>query len=136
MYEKYLTSDFVYSKSTGEIFPPGQASWDALLQTYALLTECHHEPYFLACWESDDGSGWEMTGNAWLFANLPGGGAKSFADLTGRQWEVRVPAGFHFIYRKEGGGIKMATTAITSDSGPIVVELLKRGMLKPADLGL
>lgn len=78
-----------------------------------------------------------MTGNAWLFANLPGGtGDTPFTDLQGRKWQIRVPGGFHFIYKNTGGGIRMATTAITSDSGPVVVELLKRGVMKPADLGL
>jgi len=92
LYDKDITSDFVYSKSTGEIFPPGKASWDAAVETYRLFTNYHHEPYFVVCWELDDGSGWEATGKAWLFANLPGEGnaAKPHTDRTGKQWEVKV----------------------------------------------
>ncbi|KAK5105577.1 hypothetical protein LTS08_001854 [Lithohypha guttulata] len=138
LYENYIASDFTYSKSTGQIFPSGKESWDAVTGDYRLFTVYRHEPYMLTCWETDDGSGWEMLGNAWLFANLPGDGsaAKVYKDLTGKEWEIRIPAGFFFKYRKEGGEIKVASIAITSDSGPVVVELLKRGVMKPSDLGL
>jgi len=47
-----------------------------------------------------------------------------------------VPGGYHFRYRKEGDSIKVASIAVTSDSGPIIVELLKRGVIKPSDLGI
>jgi len=82
-----------------------------------------------------------LLGNAWLFANLPGQGEGSkVKDVKGREWDIKVPAGFHFVYMKDSeakhDGIKLATTSVTSDSGPIVVELLKRGVMKPADLGL
>lgn len=52
---------------------------------------------------------------------------------------MKLPGGFHFVYKKDKSGkdgIKIATTSITSDSGPIVVELLRRGVLSPKDLGL
>lgn len=81
-----------------------------------------------------------MSGNAWLFYNLPGDGSNAgITDLTGKSWQGKIPSGFHFVYKKDQSGkdgIMIATTAITSDSGPVVVELLKRGILKPSDIGL
>lgn len=81
-----------------------------------------------------------MLGNAWLYCNLPGDGqgSDSVTDGRGQKWQMRVPAGFHFVYKKQGGdrGLRLATTSITCDSGPVVVALLQRGVMKPADLGL
>jgi len=89
------------------------------------------------CYELDDGSGWAMIGDAWLYFDLPGEAkGEGVTDVEGRKWQMRVPGGFHFVYKKEGGGIRLATTAITSDSGPVVVELLRRGVMKTSDLGL
>lgn len=87
-------------------------------------------------WEREDGSAYELIGNAWLYVNLPGDGERTLKDKKGQSWEMRVPGGFHFVYLKKDGDLKIATTAITSDSGPIVVEALKRGILKPQDIGL
>jgi len=133
--KKYLTSDFQYSKSDGTIYPRGQESWDAVKQSYSFFTSYYHEPYFLVCYELDDKSGWAMIGDAWLYCNLPGDAkGTEVKDQKGRNWQMRVPGGFHFIYKKQDGGIRLATTAITSDSGPVVVALLQRGIMTPADL--
>jgi len=128
----------VYAKADGTIFPPGEESWAGVKQTYSVFTKYHHEPYFLCCYELDDGSGWAMSGNAWLYCSLPGEESDSVTDGKGQKFQMRVPAGFHFVYKKTGenGAIQIATTSITSDSGPIVVALLQRGIMKPADLGL
>lgn len=81
-----------------------------------------------------------MTGNAQIYYNLPGDASgEGVTDSKGRKWQAKVPGGFYFEYKKDQGGkdgIKMASTSITSDSGPIVVELLKRGVLSPKDIGL
>lgn len=136
----HLLDDFVYTKSTGESFPPGQASLEANAKDYsAFFTAYHHEPYFIICWENKDG--WEMTGNAWAYVNLPGqsSAGEKITDLEGKRWDMRVPGGFHFVYvkdEKKAGGIGLKSTGITSDSGPVVVELLKRGVITAKDLGL
>lgn len=82
-----------------------------------------------------------MTGNAWAYVNLPGqsSAGNKIKDLEGQEWDMRVPGGFHFVYAKDdskAGGIGLKSTKITSDSGPVVVELLKRGVIGPKDLGL
>jgi len=83
-----------------------------------------------------------MLGNAWLYCNLPGSsdsqGTGGVTDGKGQKWQMRVPAGFHFVYKKQHGeqDFRLATTSITCDSGPVVVALLQRGVMKPADLGL
>lgn len=83
-----------------------------------------------------------MTGNALLYVNLIGGGGGGgeeggkVKDGKGREWEMKVPGGFRFVYRKVGDGYKLGSTAITSDSGVVVVELLRRGVVKPGDIGL
>lgn len=137
---QYQTSDFTYAKPNGQIFPSGKASWDQVAEDYSFFTKYHHEPYFFVCWERQQGDGWEMLGNAWLFANLPNGNGSGIKDGKGREWEIKVPAGFHFVYMKDSsakhGGINLATTSVTSDTGPVVVELLKRGVMKPSDLGI
>lgn len=94
-------------------------------------------PYFLAVWESEDGNGWELSGNAYLQANVVGEPDKEPAFSNGgKSWEVKIPSGFYFKYVKDGDKIKMQSMAITGDSGPVVLKLLARGVLTPAQLGL
>lgn len=134
-----VAKDFKYAKATGEIFPPGQDSWNGVKDSYKFFTKHYHEPYFFTCWELDDNSGWAMTGNAWLYYNLPGEGSSSIKDNQGREWQGKVPGGFYFEYKKDQSGqdgIKISTTSITSDSGPVLLQLLGRGVIKPSDLGL
>lgn len=92
----------------------------------------------MAIWEREDGTGWELSGNAYLFGNLPGAqpGEDRPHVAKGKNWDVMIPAGFYFGYTKEGDKIKMDRMAITADSGPVVLTCLRRGVLKPADLGL
>jgi hypothetical protein len=81
----------------------------------------------------------EMIGSANMFADLPvPGGEKQHADLTGKKWDLRLPGMFHFEYVKDSSakhdGILLKSTKVYSDSGPAVVEMLKRGMVKPEQL--
>jgi len=137
LWPKYLDSNFTYSKSTGQKFAAGKASWDQVAQDYGVFKSYHHEPYLFVCWESGNGD-YETLGDAWVYANLPGddSAAKNFTDSKGQKWEIKVPGGFNFHYKKDGNSFKLASAATTGDSGPVVVELLKRGVMKPADLGL
>lgn len=80
-----------------------------------------------------------MVGTAWMFADLPvSGGAKQQTDATGKSWDLKLPGMFHFEYVKDSGakhgGIAIKSTKVYSDSGPAVVEMLKRGMVKPEQL--
>lgn len=134
-----VSSDFKYVKSTGEVFAPGKESWEGVKNTYALFTKWRHEPYFFTSYDLDDESGWALTGNAWVYYNLPGEGGASIKDNQGNTWQGRVPGGFYFEYKKDKSGkdgIKITSTSITSDSGPIVVQALQRGILSPKDIGL
>lgn len=65
----------------------------------------------------------------------PPGENKQFSH-EGHDYDVNIPAGFYFGFRKVDGGIKLDRMEITSDSGPAVVKLLQKGVIKPADLGL
>ena len=99
------------------------------------FTSEFHEPYFLVTWDTKDG--WEMIGQAFLFANLPGqatAGEKKVKDLQGREWDVKIPGGFHFEYVRQHGaphdGITLKRTEIMSDSMPAVQILMARGVIK------
>jgi hypothetical protein len=134
---EWHTENFSYHKSTGEIIEGGTKAFDALKETYAPFDGTNHEPNFLICWETKDG--WEMLGQALLYGNLkaPGGSGKVHTDVTGQKWDVGVPSAFHFAYVKDSSGpegIKLERTDIFSDSAPVLVEMLKRGMLKPEQL--
>lgn len=112
-----------------------------LSQDYGFFTSYRHEPYYACSYEAPDGSGYELTGNAWVYANLPGDhSGPMVTDADGKQWQMRVPGGFHFKMVKKSDaqhdGMVLARSAITADSGPIVMQLLKRGLMKPSDLGL
>ena len=138
LFDKYIANDFEYVKADGSTYPKGRESWAAVAASYQLLSEWWHEPYFFSTWENKDGS-YSLTGNAWVWQNLPGGNGsgQQHTDKNGKKWDIRTPGGFYFRYQKQpDGGLKMDRMSITSDSGPTVVTLLQRGVLKPQDLGL
>ena len=80
-------------------------------------------------------------GQADVYANLhvPGPEPK-VRDPSGKEWDVVTNSAFHFEYVKDSkakhDGIKLKSTKIFCDSGPALMLMLKRGQLKPADLGL
>lgn len=120
----------------------GDAAYRRTESDYAVFTKWHHAPEYYVCHESKDINGWEMIGQANLYANLvgPPDGQPKVKDSSGEEWDVKVPAAFHFWYEKsddaEHDGIVLKRTHIMSDSGPVVVRLLHRGVLKPSDIGL
>lgn len=118
-----------------------QAGVDQVMKDYSYFTHWKHEPYYLVCYDAPDGTGYELTGNAWVFCNLPGNfTGPGVQDANGDKWQMKVPGGFFFKLKKDSsakhGGIKIMSTSITADSSPVVFELLKRGVMKPSDLGL
>lgn len=129
------SSDYTLVKADGSRYTDPEAAYKEQKDMYAPFTKEFHEPYFLVCWETDNG--WAMLGQAHMFANCagePAAGEVKVKDLQGREWDVKIPGAFHFTYVKtEGaahGGIVMSKAEIMSDSMPAVQILLKRGALK------
>jgi hypothetical protein len=133
----WQTDDMLYQAANGEV-STGSKAIVANLATYAPFAAHMHEPNgTISCWETEDG--WEMMGQATLFANLPvPGGEKTKKDLTGKAWDIAAPGMFHFTYVKDKGakhdGIKMNSEKVFSDSGAAMIEMIKRGMVKPEQL--
>ncbi|EME83855.1 uncharacterized protein MYCFIDRAFT_84160 [Pseudocercospora fijiensis CIRAD86] len=121
-------------RSTGQTDQGGEASLAALKnEIYAPFAAYHHEPSFIVAFETEQG--WEMIGIATLWWNLavPGDGPKQ-KDGKGKEWEGGVPAAFKFGYRKTGDGIKMSETRIMADPSGALVDMVKRGMVKPEQI--
>ena len=82
-----------------------------------------------------------VLGQANMYANLhvPGSEPK-VKDGTGKEWDVVTPSAFHFEYvrdsKAEHDGVRLKSTRIFADSGPALMMMLRRGQMKPADLGL
>jgi hypothetical protein len=132
------TEDHVYQAPNGEVATGSKAAVNAALATYAPFAAHMHEPNgTISCWETQDG--WEMLGQATLFIDLPvPGGPKTKKDLSGRAWDIAAPGMFQFSYVKDKGakhdGIKMKLQKVFSDSGARMIEMIKRGMVKPEQL--
>jgi len=141
-YSEYHADDFSVLKPDGNEVEGGEQAWAAIKELYSPFTEHLHEPFFLSCHETD--YGWEMIGQAMVYANLQGkqaAGEQKVKDLTGKEWDIKVPGGFRFQYVKDakaknGGGIVLRMTQIMSDSGPAMMGMMKRGLIKASDLGL
>ena len=76
-----------------------------------------------------------------MYANLHVAGSEpKVKDGTGKEWDFMTPSAFHFEYVKdskaEHDGVRLKSTRIFADSGPALMMMLKRGQMKPADLGL
>ncbi|KAJ9639319.1 hypothetical protein H2201_008311 [Coniosporium apollinis] len=130
------TSDYTLHEANGTIVSGGEAGWAALKNIYSPFSAHLHDPTFLIWWETE--KGWEMIGQADMCANLAAPGGQKKKDRNGNEWDVIIPSAFHFEYVKDDGaqhdGILLRRTEILADSGPAVVEMMKRGMLKPEEL--
>ena len=87
--------------------------------------------------------GWELIGNAWIFGNFPGNpgpGEQKVKDIDGHEWDCKMAGGFRFQFVKDAGGprdgILLKMVQIMTDSAPVMMKMLGRGLIKPADLGL
>jgi len=129
---KWHTADFIHINADGTKYTGWDETFAALQQIYAPFTSFCHEPVFVNCWETEDG--WEMVGQATMFADLPvPGGDKTHTDLTGKKWDLGLPGMFHFWYVKDKSGpdgIKMKRSDVFSDTFPAIQEMMKRGMIK------
>jgi len=131
----WLSADFTFVKPDGTVSTGQEEAFQQVKDLYAPFTKELHEPYFCVCWETQNG--WEMLGQAHLFANCPGEpgpGESKVRDGQGREWHVKIPGAFHFTYVKRNGaahgGIELSRTEIMSDSMPAVQILMQRGVLK------
>lgn len=129
------SEDFTLVKPDGSVHTGHENAFEQSKSMYGLFTSEFHEPYFLVCWET--GTGWEMLGQAYFYANCVGEsavGEKKVKDLQGREWDVKIPSAFLFKYlKKDGaahGGIELGRCEIMSDSLPAVQILMQRGVIK------
>ncbi|KAK5685444.1 hypothetical protein LTS10_003522 [Elasticomyces elasticus] len=127
------TLDWTLQKSTGEVVEGADKAWAALQEVYAPFSEHVHNPSFLACWETE--KGWDMIGIAYLWYNLQAPGDGKIKGYGGKEWDGVLPGAFKFSYVKSGDdGVQLARTEIFSDPSAALVQMLKRGMLKPEQL--
>lgn len=134
---KWYSEDWTYVASDGNIYQGKEKALEAVKSFYSPLTTYFHEPFLVMCSETPDG--YEMIGQAKLYANLPGEPhveEKKVKDGSGRDWDLAVPGAFYFQYAKHGGGFVLKKTEMMGDSGVIAIKLVKRGVIGQKELGL
>jgi hypothetical protein len=107
------------------------------------MSQHYHEPTYGIIWETSDG-GYELFGVANMYYNLhsppkAGSYSKRKDESEGGEWEACTPGAFHFRYKKEKdghGGLKMCQQILYVDTFPLVGEMVRRGMVKPEQVGL
>jgi hypothetical protein len=117
---------------------------EAIKQVYGPLAAHLHEPFYLVVTEAGDGASWDMIGLAMVYANLSedgsgSGGEAKVKDLSGKEWDFKMPGAFkfHYVKDKEGpDGIYLRRSELCSDSGVPMKLMLKRGLIGAKDLGL
>lgn len=130
-----FSSDFTLVKPDGTSHTGNAPAFKESKGMYQFFTQELHEPYFLISWETADG--WDMIGQAWLYANLPGtptAHEQKVKDLQGKEWDVKIPGAFKFEYvrqeRAPHDGIVLRRTEISSESFGVVQILMARGVIK------
>ena len=127
------TRDWTLQKSSGEVVEGNEKAWKALQEVYAPFKEHVHDPNFFVCWESKDG--WELIGTASVYYILQAPGEGGVKGPHGKQWDGVAPGAFHFDMVKAGGDkLELRRTSIFTDPSAALVQMLKRGMLKPEQL--
>ena len=137
--DKWHTPDWSYRAANGQQAKGTKDAFALLSQSYGALAQFHHEPYYLSCSPVGESGDFEMIGLAQVYVNLHGEEVKNLKDDKGRDWEMSLPGAFKFHYKKDEngpGGFRMQSTEVFSDSGPIVMALLKKGVMTPEQLGL
>lgn len=74
------------------------------------------------------------------FPGEPGPGEQKVKDIDGKDWDIKMAGGFRFQFTKDSkaprDGILLQMVQIMTDSVPVVMKMMGRGLMKPADLGL
>jgi len=133
----YYAADFTWVAPNGQAYEGRDKALDALKAQYAPLTAHWHEPFYQICTPTD--YGYEMIGSATMWANLPGepaAGETKKVDRNGTAWDVAGPGGFRFHIVKSGDSFQLSRMEVTADSGPVLMTMVKRGLLAAKDLGL
>ncbi|KAL5393894.1 hypothetical protein PMIN02_005452 [Paraphaeosphaeria minitans] len=132
---EWLSPDFTFVRPDGKSSTGNAAAFAESKTMYQHFTSEFHDPCFIITWETE--FGWEMIGQAHIFANLRGNATaqeEKVQDSGGRDWDIKVPAAFHFWYvRKEGaphGGIVMEKKEVMCDSLPAMQRLTARGVFQ------
>ncbi|RAH68728.1 uncharacterized protein BO66DRAFT_412495 [Aspergillus aculeatinus CBS 121060] len=142
-YTDWVTPDFVFVKPNGERCEGGLPAWEAMRQEYAAFARSHHEPSWVCVVDCDgeEGGGWEFVGEGKLFIDLPDGkipGEKKAKDLDGQEWDLGVESMFRFRFVHTSSelneGIRIKRFQFYSDSGPVVAEMVRRGVVRVEDL--
>ena len=134
---KWYSPSYVYVAPDGTQHEGREPALVALKAMYGPLKAHFHEPFYLNCVETD--YGYELLGRATLWADLPGepaAGEQKKKDKKGKEWDMGGPGCFHFQLEKQGDGLRIRRTDINADTGPLVMGMLKRGVISTKDLGL
>ena len=135
----YHTDDFTLQKSSGEVVSGIKEATgpNGIPSVYAPFAGWYHAPSFAVTIET--ANGWQMMGQANVYANLHGqaaSGEKKVKSEDGKEWDIVTPGAFLFEYVKDGSGVKLKSTKIYADSAPGMMTMVKRGLIKPSDLGM
>jgi len=134
---KWYAADYTYVAPDGQTYHGPEQAMAALKALYGPLTAHCHEPYYITCTETDYGL--DMIGLATLWVDLPGDpavGESKKTDSKGKKWDMANKGCFHFQWDLRANQPVLKRTEIMADTGPLVLALVKRGVLTPSDIGL
>ncbi|PYI03113.1 hypothetical protein BO78DRAFT_421840 [Aspergillus sclerotiicarbonarius CBS 121057] len=137
-YSDWVTDDFIFIKPNGEQYTGGQSAWESMKNEYAMFKLSHHEPRWVCVIDVEDG--WEFIGEGMLFIDLPKEGPreKTVRDIEGRAWDLGIESMFRFHFVRYQGavndGLRIKRFQFYSDSGSVLVEMLKREIVTLQDL--
>jgi hypothetical protein len=90
-YSDWHSDDYSLLKLDGTEIKGGKDAWAGVGATYAPFTGHHHQPIFVSCIKT--AYGYEMIGQAWVFANFPGAssaGEQKQKDNQGKEWDMKA----------------------------------------------
>jgi len=137
-YSDWHTDDYTFIKPNGEVTTGGDPAFKASQELYSAFTSSLHEPKWACAWETPNI--WYVVGEATVYGDFPDTGTerKRFLDRTGRTWDIRLHGMFQFEFVKEKDtihdGMKLKRLQVYCDTNPLVMEMLKKGMIKADDI--
>ena len=134
---KWYTSDFTYVATDGTVYEGREKAMEAIKALYGPLPAWCHEATYLNCIETD--FGYEMIGKATMWVLLPGEpavGETKKEDRNGKSWDLNGPGTFRLHYVKDGNSFLLKRTEVNADTAPIVLGMVKRGVITAKDLGI